>query len=102
MAGAIPKAILVRKNNLEASLDDIGVNEIRPKYNRSHLENEAFYKHGTKQVKYVGATWANTTGTSFDGLGEIDNNRRKAKSVLRTIPSRYEDEIEKNMDRIHD
>ena len=73
-------------------LNEVGTNEIRPKYNRSVLENQAYYNSNQKPVKHVAAPWAMNTDSSFSTFDVEDRNRRKAKSVLRTIPNSYQDE----------
>ena len=48
------------------------------------LENEAYYNHGS--------AWG-TKGSNFSKTIDHDRSRRKAQSVLRTIPDKYEEEM---------
>ena len=84
--------LLKKQNDMVSRLENVGTNEIRPKYNRSVLENQAYYSH-SKPIMHVAAPWANdTTQSSFTTFDVADKSRRKAKSVLRTIPTNYEDD----------
>jgi hypothetical protein len=84
--------LLSKHNDMTSRLENVGVNEIRPKYNRSVLENQAYYSH-SKPIKHVAAPWAmETSDSTFSTFEMADKNRRKAKSVLRTIPGIYEEE----------
>ena len=40
-----------KHNDLLLLLDQPGVNEIKPKYNRSLLENQAYYSHSKPQMQ---------------------------------------------------
>ena len=73
----------------------MGKNEIRPKYNRSLLENYAYYNHGpsANPIKQESPWAIDNFANTFDNTDtNTDRSRRKAKSVMRTIPNSYEDD----------